>query len=171
MANFSQVDVNANGFVTVNPDFPGGIFPVTTNGLPMTDDFDLAVYIKGDKKPTAIYRAWLEIEYEDGAPTTPPPTTLPPSTLPPSTPPPSTPPPTPSCVAEDFFGECTTTSGCKSFYGAENAYDCDNAGGGLCLCGDGDVCGCVIDVPTLPPSCNVEDLLGECTTMSQCQQD
>jgi hypothetical protein len=58
------VDVNANDFVDVNPDLSGA-FPVTTNGLPMTEDFDLAVYIKGDKKPTVVYRAWLEIDYED----------------------------------------------------------------------------------------------------------
>ena len=30
----------------------------------MTEDFDLAVYVKGDRKPTAVYDAHLEIEYE-----------------------------------------------------------------------------------------------------------
>ncbi len=39
-----------------------GIVPgVTTNGLPMTEDFDLAVYIKGDRKPTALFSARLVI--------------------------------------------------------------------------------------------------------------
>jgi hypothetical protein len=42
--------------------------PVTSNGLPMSEDFDLAVYIKGDRKSTAIYNAWLEIEYEGEPP-------------------------------------------------------------------------------------------------------
>ncbi len=43
---------------------PDGEAPVTSNGLPMTDDFDLAVYIKGDRKPTAVFDARLEIDYE-----------------------------------------------------------------------------------------------------------
>ncbi len=30
----------------------------------MTNDFDLAVYVKGDRKPTAVYNAQLIIEYE-----------------------------------------------------------------------------------------------------------
>ena len=37
--------------------------PYTTNGLPMTDDFDLAVYVKGDRKATAVYDAQLVIDY------------------------------------------------------------------------------------------------------------
>lgn len=37
---------------------------VSTNGLPMTDGFDLAVYIKGDRKPTALFNAQLVIEYD-----------------------------------------------------------------------------------------------------------
>jgi len=32
--------------------------------LPMTEDFDLAVYIKGDAKSTAVFNAQLIIEYE-----------------------------------------------------------------------------------------------------------
>lgn len=39
---------------------------VSTNGLPMTEDFDLAVYIKGDRKPTALYSARLVINAEGG---------------------------------------------------------------------------------------------------------
>lgn len=63
------VDVAANGFVEV-ADVINGI-PVTTNGLPMTDDFDLAVYIKGDRKSTAVYNAKLVIAYEGEVPGTP----------------------------------------------------------------------------------------------------
>ncbi|MGR5351288.1 hypothetical protein [Vibrio sp. DNB22_19_2] len=33
------------------------------NGLPLTEDFDLAVYIKGDAKGTRIYNATLNIDY------------------------------------------------------------------------------------------------------------
>ena len=55
------VDVTNNGFVEV-ADIINGI-PVTTNGLPMTSDLDLAVYIKGDRKAVAVYEAWLEIDY------------------------------------------------------------------------------------------------------------
>jgi hypothetical protein len=60
------VDVTANGFVTVADEING--IPITTNGLPMTEDFDLAVYIKGDRKSTAVYNAQLFIEYEGEAP-------------------------------------------------------------------------------------------------------
>ncbi|TXS96183.1 hypothetical protein FV139_01365 [Parahaliea maris] len=39
---------------------------ITSNGLPMTTDFDLAVYIKGDRKSTALYSAQLVInEFEE----------------------------------------------------------------------------------------------------------
>ena len=36
----------------------------TVNGLNMTDDFDFAVYIKGEQKPTSIYSAELAMDYE-----------------------------------------------------------------------------------------------------------
>jgi hypothetical protein len=58
------VDVTANEFVTI-VDTVNGI-PITSNGLPMTSDFDLAVYVKGDSKSTAVYNAQLIIEYEGG---------------------------------------------------------------------------------------------------------
>ncbi|NND91621.1 MAG: hypothetical protein HKN42_12240 [Granulosicoccus sp.] len=61
------VDVSANQFVEVATEASGGT-PVTTNGLPMTDDFDLAVYIKGDRKSTALFSAQLQIEYEGEGP-------------------------------------------------------------------------------------------------------
>ena len=57
------VDVTQNGVVEI-ADTVNGV-PVTTNGLPMTDDFDLAVYIKGDKKPVALYDAQLVIEWDN----------------------------------------------------------------------------------------------------------
>ena len=44
---------------------------ITTNGLPMSDDFDLAVYVKGDRKPTELYTAQLIIEYEGETPVEP----------------------------------------------------------------------------------------------------
>ncbi|PLW82509.1 hypothetical protein CWI75_12220 [Kineobactrum sediminis] len=53
------VDVLENDFVTVADTING--VPVTTNGLPMTNDFDLAVYVKGDRKPTAVFTAQLII--------------------------------------------------------------------------------------------------------------
>ncbi len=46
---------------------PVGTTPITSNGMPITNGFDLAVYIKGDKKSVAIYNATLEIEYEEEA--------------------------------------------------------------------------------------------------------
>jgi hypothetical protein len=57
------VDVETNYGVIINREINGT--KVTSNGLPMSEDFDLAVYIKGDRKPTAIYNAHLEITYED----------------------------------------------------------------------------------------------------------
>ena len=36
---------------------------ISENGLPLTDDFDLAVYVKGDKKPLVIYDAQIRVEY------------------------------------------------------------------------------------------------------------
>jgi hypothetical protein len=49
-----------NKFVSISDKYPG----VSTNGLPMSEDFDLAIYIKGDQKPTTIYSATLLIEYD-----------------------------------------------------------------------------------------------------------
>jgi hypothetical protein len=43
------------------PDAPNG---TSINGLPLTEDFDLAVYVKGDKKPTSVFNATLNIVYE-----------------------------------------------------------------------------------------------------------
>jgi hypothetical protein len=37
--------------------------PITNNGMPVTDGFDLVVYVKGDRKSTALYNASLVIEF------------------------------------------------------------------------------------------------------------
>jgi hypothetical protein len=55
----------ANPAVTVvNPNLDA----VSVNGLPLSQDFDLSIYIKGDRKPTQLYQAWLIVEYDDGNP-------------------------------------------------------------------------------------------------------
>lgn len=41
---------------------------VTVNGAPVTEDFDLSIYVKGDRKPTQLYYSWLILEYDDGNP-------------------------------------------------------------------------------------------------------
>ena len=55
--------VDVNEFVEIVGALADGT-PITSNGLPMTEDFDLAVYIKGDAKSTAVFNAKLIIEYE-----------------------------------------------------------------------------------------------------------
>jgi len=45
----------------------------SVNGLPLTEDFDLAVYVKGDRKPTSLFNAKLVIEYVGEGGTEPPP--------------------------------------------------------------------------------------------------
>lgn len=67
------IDVTANTFVTVageQTSVEPGLEPVpyTTNGTPMTDDFDVMFYIKGDRKPTALYTARLVIETDEPEP-------------------------------------------------------------------------------------------------------
>jgi hypothetical protein len=52
-------------------DVVAGEPPITNNGMPVTDGFDLAVYVKGDRKSTAIYNARLVIEYDKEPPTPP----------------------------------------------------------------------------------------------------
>jgi len=65
------VDVTLNDFVEIAGADPVSGIPYTTNGLPMTDDLDLAVYIKGDRKSTAIYNVKVVIEYEGEIPVDP----------------------------------------------------------------------------------------------------
>lgn len=62
------VDVTLNDFVEIAGVDPDSGIPYTTNGLPMTDDLDLAVYVKGDRKSTAIYNVRVLIEYEGEVP-------------------------------------------------------------------------------------------------------
>lgn len=57
--NFQNIGANGSNSA------PNGI---SINGLPLSDDFDLAVYIKGDVKPTVIYDATLFVEWDDGMP-------------------------------------------------------------------------------------------------------
>ncbi len=38
---------------------------ISVNGLPLTPSFDLAVYVKGDRKPATIYGVTLILEYAD----------------------------------------------------------------------------------------------------------
>ncbi len=64
------VDVEANEFVTIAGEIDG--IPYTSNGLPMTEDLDIAVYVKGDRKSTAIYSMKLVLEYEGEGPQPPP---------------------------------------------------------------------------------------------------
>ena len=61
------VDVTQNEFVEIVDSLTDGT-PLSSNGLPMTEDFDLAVYVKGDRKSTAIFNAQLIIEYEGEEP-------------------------------------------------------------------------------------------------------
>ena len=56
------IDVTQNGAVTVAGDNNG--VPYTTNGLPMSDDLDLAIYVKGDRKATAVYDVQLIVDYQ-----------------------------------------------------------------------------------------------------------
>lgn len=58
-----------NDGTVVNPDValvPGTtVKAVTVNGAPVSFDLDLSVYVKGDRKPTALYRAWIEVVWDD----------------------------------------------------------------------------------------------------------
>ena len=50
-------------------------------------------------------------------------------------------PPAGSCGVQDHQGECTTTGQCQGLYAG--AYDCKNSEGGVCFCGNNEVCGCL----------------------------
>ena len=56
-----NVEVGTCNLITGQP-------PITNNGLPISNGFDLAVYVKGDRKSTALYGAKLVIEFEAAAP-------------------------------------------------------------------------------------------------------
>lgn len=44
----------------MSAEFPG----VTVNGTPLTEEFDLAVYVKGEYKTQNLYKAVLYLDYE-----------------------------------------------------------------------------------------------------------
>lgn len=58
-ASANSVNIGEGGLVTE----PNGM---SLNGLPLTNAFDLAIYIKGDKKPVKIYDATLVINWDNG---------------------------------------------------------------------------------------------------------
>ena len=57
------VDYAFNPYIVVDPNTG-----ISSNGTPMTDDLDLVVYIKGDRKPTVLYSARLELSYGGALP-------------------------------------------------------------------------------------------------------
>jgi hypothetical protein len=60
------VDIDSNPYVEV-ADIVNDI-PISTNGVPMTDDFDLAVYVKGDRKATGVFDATLSVDWDSVTP-------------------------------------------------------------------------------------------------------
>lgn len=67
------VDGTANEGTILNPDLDEpaeltnpALTGVTINGAPVSEDFDLSVYVKGDRKPTQLYQAWLILQYDNG---------------------------------------------------------------------------------------------------------
>jgi hypothetical protein len=67
------VDADENAFIEVKDEVnnDGDIRKVTTLGAPTSDDFDLLIYVKGDRKPSFLYNAQLVLEYEGETPTEP----------------------------------------------------------------------------------------------------
>lgn len=57
------VDVTQNDAVEIVGEVNG--FPITGNGVPMTEDLELVVYIKGDRKATGVYDATLNVVYDE----------------------------------------------------------------------------------------------------------
>ncbi|MGF1761229.1 hypothetical protein L4D76_25560 [Photobacterium sagamiensis] len=57
-ASQNSINLGANGLPTEGNG-------MSINGLPLTDDFDLAVYVKGDKKAVKIFHAELTINWDD----------------------------------------------------------------------------------------------------------
>jgi hypothetical protein len=71
-AGWVDASQNVNAIVALdengNPVAEDDSEPATgtsVNGAPLTPDFDLVVYVKGDKKPTVIYDAQLYVEWND----------------------------------------------------------------------------------------------------------
>lgn len=63
---YDYLDINPVKFDEIDDDF-------TADGSPLTPDFDLMLYVKGEYKGTEIYDATLIVEYEDPEITDPPP--------------------------------------------------------------------------------------------------
>jgi len=61
-----------DGVVSADPLLtdPDGTPGLSINGAPLTPDFDLVLYLKGDKKSVAIYDATLILEYDAAPPAT-----------------------------------------------------------------------------------------------------
>jgi hypothetical protein len=65
------IDDEANDGAVANPEITvlnAELDAISINGAPLSSDYDLQVYIKGDKKATAIYSATLVINYEGEEP-------------------------------------------------------------------------------------------------------
>jgi hypothetical protein len=59
---------NWNALLDLNPDDPADTVPdgiSWVEGMPLTQDLDLALFVKGEYRPTVVYNAILHIEYED----------------------------------------------------------------------------------------------------------
>jgi hypothetical protein len=62
------VKAGFNAGTVLNPSVPVVntlLTGVTVNGAPVSKGFDLSIYIKGDRKPTALYNAELVLEWDD----------------------------------------------------------------------------------------------------------
>jgi hypothetical protein len=58
---FNTGTVNNWSVPKINPSLWG----VTVNGAPISNGYDLSIYIKGDRKPTAVYNAELQIKWDN----------------------------------------------------------------------------------------------------------
>ncbi len=57
-----------NEGTVINPEVTvvnSALLGVTVNGAPVSQGFDLSLYVKGDRKPVAIYNATLKVEWDD----------------------------------------------------------------------------------------------------------
>ncbi len=59
---------NWNAMLDLNPDDPTDTIPDNISwveGMPLTPDLDVLLFIKGEYRPTVVYNAILHVEYED----------------------------------------------------------------------------------------------------------
>ena len=63
--------LTSNGWVDHHANFQNEegelVADISVNGAPLTEDLDVAIYVKGDRKTVAIYNATVEIEYDSDA--------------------------------------------------------------------------------------------------------